>query len=229
MLDIPRKPTIIAALEAVRARYHTPIAPFVGPELLSSEFGQFLVDCVHAVRAAAQQLPADDPHRAWLLRAGLLLKPGGTRCLLPDARTTVSIDSLTFPTVDAEHVDILGDGEGAAVIGWGDAHVTDGSRYIDVSHFPPSDGDAPIPSPPVPQPPAPPVPAPPASQGPAHSYDDQLALAHEIGAILDVPDSPYYETGISIGEVIGHLLWRYQFEGYARITLLEDARNRAEG
>jgi hypothetical protein len=212
-------PTVVGALKEIRAHYQTP---------LGNDHPQCLIDLAHAVRDSASALPSTHQHRAKLLKAGLLKKTSGTYASLDDG-TGVSLDCIAFPTGHAEHYDVLGDAENEASVSWGEGftYLENNKRYLDVSGYTPryrigqeQPGPTPTPKP---------TPAPsPGPQRPAHPYVDQLSLSKEIGRILDASGS-HKDNGEAIAEVVGHLLWRYQFEGASREMLIEDATNRAKG
>jgi hypothetical protein len=153
-LNIPKLDGLVEALEAARAPYPTP---------LGASHGQCLIDMAHAVRRFGLTLPADHRYRPWLLRAGLLKKDGGTFVELPDG-ARVSQDCIAFPTGHAEHYDVLNDGEGAAVVVWGEhyTYLPNDDRYLDVAAYaasgslPSGDEEADV-NDAKPQPPAPPV------------------------------------------------------------------------
>lgn len=233
MIDVPRIPQVIAALEEVRRRFPqatpqrpVPIGRKIDDDTLDEVYGQFLIDSIHAVRVAARRLPTNNPYRSLLMRAGLLIKRSGNKAKLPNGEY-VSVDSLALPTEDAEHVDIFRDAGGDTEPVWGNAHTTDGDRYLDVEDMPPSNGhDEPFPEDPK-APPAP-EPEPPAPKRPLE-YAEQLELCRFIGRTLDNPQAPHRDNGEAIGEVIGHLLWKVREEGYSVDKARENAEKRARG
>lgn len=106
-------------------------------------------------------------------------------------------------------------------------HDIPGQTFVPVTGTDHLGGSAPDP---IPQPDPPPLPPPtPKPAKPAHPYTVQTPLAREIGKLLDVPGSPYEDNGEGIGEVVGHLLWKVQFEGVSLDAVRENARRRARG
>lgn len=65
--------------------------------------------------------------------------------------------------------------------------------------------------------------------GPAVTYDQQLALAGEVVAILEPKGSRYHKNPKAQGQVVGHLLWKVQFENYPIQHALDNANRRARG
>jgi hypothetical protein len=234
VLDIPKIPQIVAALERVRDRYLPAGKPApwkrLDADTYDTVYGQYLIDSIHAVREAALFLPTTNPHRAMLLRTGLLEKMSGNNATLPDGRR-VSVDCACWPTPDAEHLDFIRDAGGDHAIVWGGVHFTQPDRYIDVVDLPASGKEDPLPEPgPDPKPDPRPTPKPDKPAGPKEPYGVHTPLGREIGELLwSVPTSPYIGNIAGSGLAIAHLLWKVQFENYPVESARQSALSRARG
>lgn len=175
------------------------------PTPLGERHGEFLIEVARALGGGA----------------GLLKKTSGTKVRLPAPfNQDVSQDVVVYKTSEgAVHYDILRDGEGDAEPVWNLVGPVDPTRYLDVSA-----GSVPdVPAPPLPLP----VPVPPQPARPRFGYEIHTPLCAEIAGILDSEGSPYRGNGRAIGECVGHLVWKVQFEGYPIEAARENARKRA--
>ncbi|MDQ3169017.1 MAG: hypothetical protein M3Q55_02625 [Acidobacteriota bacterium] len=83
----------------------------------------------------------------------------------------------------------------------------------------------PVPEPPAPIPPTPPTPAP---CKPAHPYGEHTPLGKALGdAFAEGYGATMFDTR-ALGEILAHLLWRYQFEGVSSIAVMDDAYARGQ-
>jgi hypothetical protein len=98
--------SLLADLQAARAKYPTPMSPAQLAELLNA-------------------VAWDNKDQGW----GLLSKPGGNRCPQPTTGIDVSCDWLThLPT--AKGLDVLGASEKTATPRWGSFSTIDRARFV---------------------------------------------------------------------------------------------------
>ena len=158
-------------------------------------------------RKARQRVVEDDE------TTGINLNTDGLTFLRDDGRFEI-IDAISGVdgTATWDHHGVFEQGENGY---WAPALSVDDTR----------EKPGPVPRPqPKPEEPQKPVPS-----QPAHDYRAQLAVCEGIGDVLGARGSRYQGNTRAIGQVIGHLLWKVQFEGYAIQAALDNANRRARG
>lgn len=168
-----------------------------------------------------------------------LNKPGQTtpwgrkarRRLIEDDPTTgvnLNTDGLTFLRADGrfEIIDVINGTDGkASWHNYGPFEQGANGYWAPALTVDEREKPGPVPRPePKPNEPSKPVPS-----APRLDYLGQLALAAAIVEILGKPGSTHVGNFIAIGQVVGHLVWKVQFEGYPVQHAIDNANRRARG
>lgn len=144
----------------------------------------------------------------------------------PSTGINLNTDGLTFLRADGrfEIIDVISGVDGSAT--WDHKGVFEqGSNgwWAPALSVDERDKPGPVPSPgPRPDPPM-------GKTQPRLTYSQQLDLCRALARVLGAPTSRYQGHPEAIGEVVGHLLWKVQFEGYEVQHAIDNANRRARG